>query len=635
MQEYIQDIRDVIMTDEAMTRTTSVAQTLMANGLNYPHIGEDKANLVQMDAIAGDNFQEFRLEAKRFVRLLKKRTKTTKPLLDNFAIHRTFKVVAKNEKVLYLPVSLEFDDGQVLTGLVRQYGDDAGNYFNRKSFMKITKWFLNEQDITKEVYLTKRDVIDENRLAKNMGAIIDTVHTKFVKKNPNASKVVEGKESLLKEIEELKAKRDELKNTLDNIDTIDKAKLEELSKLAKEKDLTVVKKANGEVSINKGSGGRLSTLVEVLKTSSYKEAKSFITSYEAPPKKEPKIKLLGTPSDKKEAEKLLNMFDWNAWAIDDGEKYNQVEEQNTNILKKLGGLGVTAIERDEGDGNKPIRYEVPDSQYKDANIDKELTSRISRVAPEYVVYKLGANYFEIIEKGKDKLVMSGEYDDINEYIEKEKITRYKPRTKTLDFINKVFGRLGLFNTNAVAEYLENDLELPRVSNPAIFRNGLSNKGYMGEGATFMQGFYNLKQDFLKPSKNAGSKNIVEKIKNDPIYKKVIADSMGGVMYDTNKKYDADHLLKLWNELSEAEKENADGIMKGVMDFLNEQSQQIDEQKDYKKAILELLKVKDVNIVEEKLDTLADELESKGLLDDYEDALKQVTSYITKLYEEEQ
>jgi hypothetical protein len=59
------------------------------------------------------------------------------------------------------------------------------------------------------------------------------------------------------------------------------------------------------------------------------------------------------------------------------------------------------------------------------------------------------------------------------------------------------------------------------------------------------------------------------IKASPVYKQVMADSFCGIMYnvDNRDKYQADAILALWASMTYAERESADGIMKGAIDFL--------------------------------------------------------------------
>ena len=66
-------------------------------------------------------------------------------------------------------------------------------------------------------------------------------------------------------------------------------------------------------------------------------------------------------------------------------------------------------------------------------------------------------------------------------------------------------------------------------------------------------------------------NTIDIIKDNAVYKQVMADSFGGVMYNVANqgKYKTTILLKLWDSLSPSEQESAGGIMKGAMHFLKE------------------------------------------------------------------
>lgn len=63
--------------------------------------------------------------------------------------------------------------------------------------------------------------------------------------------------------------------------------------------------------------------------------------------------------------------------------------------------------------------------------------------------------------------------------------------------------------------------------------------------------------------------ILEDIKNNEVYKQVLADSFGGIMYQegTQKNYDSKELLNLWEKLPNVYKESSGGITKGVFSFL--------------------------------------------------------------------
>ena len=62
---------------------------------------------------------------------------------------------------------------------------------------------------------------------------------------------------------------------------------------------------------------------------------------------------------------------------------------------------------------------------------------------------------------------------------------------------------------------------------------------------------------------------IQQIENHEVYKQVMRDGHGGVMYNVSKlgTYDAAEILALWDALEPAEREVSGGIMKGAMSFL--------------------------------------------------------------------
>jgi len=64
-------------------------------------------------------------------------------------------------------------------------------------------------------------------------------------------------------------------------------------------------------------------------------------------------------------------------------------------------------------------------------------------------------------------------------------------------------------------------------------------------------------------------NTLEAVKAHPVMQEIVKDSFGGVMYNVanRDKYDTTELLALWDELTPAEKEGADGIVKGAINFV--------------------------------------------------------------------
>ena len=64
---------------------------------------------------------------------------------------------------------------------------------------------------------------------------------------------------------------------------------------------------------------------------------------------------------------------------------------------------------------------------------------------------------------------------------------------------------------------------------------------------------------------------IEQIKENEVYRQVLKDSFGGVMYNVanHGKYDDRELLQLWDSLSPIEQSTVGGITKGVFHFLQE------------------------------------------------------------------
>ena len=64
---------------------------------------------------------------------------------------------------------------------------------------------------------------------------------------------------------------------------------------------------------------------------------------------------------------------------------------------------------------------------------------------------------------------------------------------------------------------------------------------------------------------------IETIQQHPIYKQIMADSFGGIMYDVANrgKYDTAEIVELWEQLTPAERESVGGIMEGAFNFIKE------------------------------------------------------------------
>lgn len=61
----------------------------------------------------------------------------------------------------------------------------------------------------------------------------------------------------------------------------------------------------------------------------------------------------------------------------------------------------------------------------------------------------------------------------------------------------------------------------------------------------------------------------EKIENSAVYKQIMKDSYGGVIYDVanRNKYETEELLQWWNSMGRSEQSMAGGIMAGAFNFL--------------------------------------------------------------------
>ena len=63
----------------------------------------------------------------------------------------------------------------------------------------------------------------------------------------------------------------------------------------------------------------------------------------------------------------------------------------------------------------------------------------------------------------------------------------------------------------------------------------------------------------------------QQIEQHPVYKQILADSFGGIIYDVANrgKYDTAEIVELWERLTPAERESVGGIMEGAFNFIKE------------------------------------------------------------------
>lgn len=62
---------------------------------------------------------------------------------------------------------------------------------------------------------------------------------------------------------------------------------------------------------------------------------------------------------------------------------------------------------------------------------------------------------------------------------------------------------------------------------------------------------------------------MQEIENNEVYKQIVKDAFGGVMYNVanRDKYDTTELLALWDNLTDVQRSSANGIMRGAMNFI--------------------------------------------------------------------
>jgi hypothetical protein len=65
--------------------------------------------------------------------------------------------------------------------------------------------------------------------------------------------------------------------------------------------------------------------------------------------------------------------------------------------------------------------------------------------------------------------------------------------------------------------------------------------------------------------------MIDEIKANPVYQQILNDSIGGTFFDVKNrdKYDAGEILAMWEATPPSERDAANGIVKGVFNFLNE------------------------------------------------------------------
>jgi len=61
----------------------------------------------------------------------------------------------------------------------------------------------------------------------------------------------------------------------------------------------------------------------------------------------------------------------------------------------------------------------------------------------------------------------------------------------------------------------------------------------------------------------------QQIRENEVYKQVIKDAFGGIIYNVANcgKYDDKEIISIWQSMTQSEKDGSGGILKGAMGFL--------------------------------------------------------------------
>ena len=138
---------------------------------------------VDMDSLEGKNQQELWSKMRRVARKLSK-TLDDKVHVEGevtFNIHPEFKIKGSKGEI-YSPLTLDLDDGQVLTALFKNLRK-SGDKVNPTNPTKVYAWYLNKENITKYVF-KGGEPKDNSELTRRLAFIIEKMHSKFFAKNP-------------------------------------------------------------------------------------------------------------------------------------------------------------------------------------------------------------------------------------------------------------------------------------------------------------------------------------------------------------------------------------------------------------------------------------------------------------------
>jgi len=198
----------------------NLQQSLLQLDEVYPHISGEPEYIfdeTDMDNIEGANEKDFKRRMQKFIRKMNSKLPSeTKVASEKARVDLAFLSRKKGEKIKYYPFVIDFEDGQYLIGLARQYGDErATQVMNRNERLKVTRWLLNGVDIDKELYANKKVLENEGLLAETLAKIVEKNHNEWVRKNPGAS--VNSDEEIDNAIAEVKKEIEDIQKQIDAI----------------------------------------------------------------------------------------------------------------------------------------------------------------------------------------------------------------------------------------------------------------------------------------------------------------------------------------------------------------------------------------------------------------------------------
>lgn len=688
---YIQGVRDSIVSGSGtFSKVDNFAEVAMELGYSYPFSHSE----VTLDSVSGENNKDIWLQLNKYAKVLaKKLPDGIEAEAPKFVMHHNFKVngTAGKAGVSYMPFTVTLSDGQMLTALVRN--SEVAKSYQAKKPTVVMKWALNAQDITREVYKNGDDSIDMATTVARLAKIIGLVHTRFVLKNPVAPKA-----NLVKEIDEMKldlgdvvweAKDDkEAKIKAAVKKGLKTSNLEEAQQIL---DDILEAYDTGSDPMDKGV-----SWVEKLTEPLEKHIIMLETEPEDDSEKDTDIKSILEEQLQKRGEPLKV-----GEIVGYADQANNTSDNPRKVTKVSDDGFVTVNQDGEEEEFKFSELQrgwqlAPRDTFEDFAepiSTKEAVSKAKELAQaevesgEYRAFALNDEAMKLIKgksvDGGDGTIIMQAYTSVLDE-GRERLAGNKNTIKTLskddetiksieidysESTEKVLKKGTMFDNlsdlhTAIAEEWDDDYQgnkntraeglYDKLKFKINFKNGESVdvKMYVGGENDFNPFTDTLNNYLSKNFKTEMSKGeaasstpaqpakptdaeLIAKITEDEVYKQIMKDSHDGVMYNVDNKYDATHLLELWEQVQHKESQN--GIIKGAMNFLQDEGNIPKEDKPNKSVDYNFSKFDKITTSEEfenELDALAEQIETDGKMDDNEDKLNELADKLTEMMKAE-